>query len=303
MFETAFRSAPALSLLGYPYAGFLAASTIVGDSGATVVGADGQPCELVCPGIGYWLFGPESRFTWRTFRPYPNPFPAGETAPRVKALVQNGCGAILLIEASGKLLDVYFQDIGPTNVFEPYGWNVAALDIPAGLQKEVVWRDTIPLAEPPSVCDLRAYIVARADLSTDSDRDGIPDARRRFLSASELAVVQSRKLLGSDEGEPVVPPERPTASVRTESFTSKHGRTVFVDPRGNDSHRGRIATCMANDGPKRTISAGLEEAESGDTLVIHAGHYGEPLNTAGRGIALRIEGHVDLTRKGSKTKE
>jgi hypothetical protein len=60
---------------------------------------------------------------------------------------------------------------------------------------------------------------------------------------------------------------------------------------------------MANDGPKRTISAGLEEAESGDTLVIHAGHYGEPLNTAGRGIALRIEGHVDLTRKGSKTKE
>ena len=66
---------------------------------------------------------------------------------------------------------------------------------------------------------------------------------------------------------------------------------------GHDGFSGRLSIAVVNDGPKQTIRAGLAEATSGDTLVIRQGEYAEPLNVAGKGIAVRIEGHVDLTEK------
>jgi hypothetical protein len=73
---------------------------------------------------------------------------------------------------------------------------------------------------------------------------------------------------------------------------------VYVDRQiGSDTLSGRATTVVGNDGPKKTICAGLAEAAAnpGSTLVIKSGRYGENLNVAGKNISVVIQGNVDIS--------
>jgi hypothetical protein len=286
-----------LNLLGPPFVGSIrpeATGLVAGrlQSGTLALPGSGPISELL-PGSAYWLRVVDSPFAWRVSRPYANPFPASDAPPRVTAITLDGTKVLLTIATAGltgATLDVYFQDLGPSNTLVAEGaWSVAALDLDVG--QEIVWSDD--LAGLGEVA--RVYLIAT---SQDLDADGIPDARRHFLAPGELAramanysrlkgrgLIARRNLEGAAPSAPAANP------------APGRGPLVFVHPQGNDAHSGRIAVFVVGDGPKRTVRAGLSEAGPGDTLVIRAGRYGEPLDARGRGIAIRIEGPVDLTQR------
>src|SRR5262245_30318623 len=49
------------------------------------------------------------------------------------------------------------------------------------------------------------------------------------------------------------------------------GRVLHVSPRGDDSHAGNALS------PWRTVAKAAREARAGDTVILHAGVYREPL--------------------------
>ena len=76
--------------------------------------------------------------------------------------------------------------------------------------------------------------------------------------------------------------------------------TVFVDARdGDDACTGR-ARCRAagapDDGPKRSLGAGLAALAEGGRLVVTGGAFDEGLDVRGRAVDVRIDGEVALGR-------
>lgn len=78
------------------------------------------------------------------------------------------------------------------------------------------------------------------------------------------------------------------------------GRIVYVDRKlGKDTWAGRAGHATAdNNGPKRTVAAGVKALRDGDQLVISDGVYGETLDVRGKKSIVRIRGNVVL--KGTK---
>lgn len=73
------------------------------------------------------------------------------------------------------------------------------------------------------------------------------------------------------------------------------GRVIYVDQRvGNDSFSGRHSVAVSQDGPKKTIRAGLGEMAEGGIMVIRSGTYSENLDVVGRDVHVSIDGHVVL---------
>ena len=145
----------------------------------------------------------------------------------------------------------------------------------------------------------RYYLVGRADI--DSDGDGIPDAREIFVYNTDPAkppvyipaeTNSAESALDKDNastnGIPVPPPVARWVV----------GRIIYVDKKlGSDALSGRRPIIVDQDGPKKTIKAGLTAADAGDTLIIKGGWYDEDLNDSGRNISVIIKGHVDLSAR------
>ncbi len=75
----------------------------------------------------------------------------------------------------------------------------------------------------------------------------------------------------------------------------QRGWIVYVDRgAGHDEWPGRSPVVVADDGPKRSIRAGLSSVEPGGTMIIKSGQYAEGLRIAGRNIKVRIKGRVRL---------
>ena len=73
------------------------------------------------------------------------------------------------------------------------------------------------------------------------------------------------------------------------------GKIVYVDQMTGDDCNSGVASSSANDGPKKTVHAGLAAANNEDIVVVREGNYGEDLNVAGRNVTVFIEGTVNLS--------
>ena len=83
--------------------------------------------------------------------------------------------------------------------------------------------------------------------------------------------------------------------------------TVFVDARdGDDACTGRARSRAAgapDDGPKRSLGAGLAALAGGGRLVVTGGAFGEGLDVRGRAVDVRIDGEVALGRRAAPRRE
>ncbi|MDD4869423.1 MAG: hypothetical protein PHR77_02590 [Kiritimatiellae bacterium] len=324
---------PSLNLVGYPY------SASKGGSSAPSPDISGSPIlplsdSLFEMGKGYWYNNTSSVATvWIETRPYADVFPAEGGKPVIAGIqTGNGKEAILTIECegvSGERLDIYYQDLMTPDCIDrgkdyvtpkrwveggEGGWLIADIDIPVNGKTIVEWTDSGTVAsalradslvsDRKSVNEIfaRYYLVGRADI--DMDKDGVPDARQKFVLGRNLSVESGTVASALRSDASLVSTNLSSVSSNLVSgsrhlplaISSFRCRIIYVDKNSGADHlKGRSAVVAGSDGPKKTIRAGLEEAGSeGNTLIIKSGTYGENLNIAGKNISVRIEGNVDL---------
>jgi len=302
---------PGLNLVGYPYAGAVPREeTALKDDVLTDASNTNSPEELKM-GEAYWLnVTGEACRVWMETRPYANVFPEDEEPPVIEGLqVLGGTSVVLTIRGTGvegERLDVYYQDVGPESRFSSTGgWALAASDLQTEGEAVMQWTDT-----GLEGIFGRYYLVGRGDL--DLDGDGIPDAREQFIAGSSVAIDGALTSEMSDldsEGSFLTDLQTDALTIGTNCASNvtasvQLARIIYVDQaRGNDSFAGKSPIRSLGDGPKKTIRAGVEEADGGGVLVIQAGTYAEDLNVHGRQVSVRMEGLVILSDRGHRNRE
>ena len=321
---------PSLNMVGYPFSTSKdLADTCLSDllDGTNVL-LDADVREVVSGplgiGQGYWLRrDADTSQIWTELRPYADVFPSGDEAPCISSIhvLDNGESVELSIVTTGDAtatFEVFYKDVGPDDEVDvATGWRIAATGIRGSAH---TWVD-VGSEDRASVSDVHAryYLLARSDV--DVNGNGIPDAREVFVEGlawpvagrsgtSDQALIANDRTSNTTDYSSEIEggiagtnnaacATRPTVPARVAL-----GKIVFVDRMsGNDSLSGRSMVVVDNDGPKRTIAAGLRAVKRGGTVVINQGSYGEDLNVAGRDLDVRIRGSVDLTGQSDRKAE
>lgn len=250
-------------------------------------GIELDACDTLQPFHAYWYRhrGPKG-FSASFTRPYALPVAPDRILPDIPALQCSSMAAISLKVPAGSTWDIYAMELGATGTLDIVrGWHPVAESVPEkdGLLQ---WQDPSPIS------GARLFMPARSDV--DSDSDGLPDTREIFRHFTDPAKKDSdgdglpdgweitRNLdplrnnasenAGQNGGGNVQ--DRKRAAAPNES--KKAGKTFFVDEKiGNDNWRGIKAAANMDEGPLKTIRAGISKAADGDTVVIAAGHYSE----------------------------
>lgn len=296
-----------LTAIGYPY------STAINIEDTGLAGSSLQDgSTMLRPGKGYWhLSSNEYNTIWTEIRPYENNFPGESQLPAITGIEvgEDGQTIELTIECASadQVLDVFYKDMDLSNPFDSLaGWRLAETELYVGAEGIVNWVDSAHSARPMiNEVPGRYYLVGRADI--DSDGDGIPDARELFVNQTDPYAVyvpqEMSEIIPHDEMTFLTNVVNGTnvVTVITSNLAQRRppeilvGRIIYVDRKiGGDNLSGQSPVVIDQNGPKQTITAGLKEVRSGDTLIIKGGRYGEDLKITGKNIKVRLEGAVDL---------
>jgi hypothetical protein len=245
---------------------------------------------------GYWYQRNGEPVVWSVERPYGSIFKEG-ALPAVIAMGSRSQGSIFVTirPDKGETVDMLVQDLVNNAGFKADGvWQVVGMDLD-GKGKDLDFVDQ-------KGGEGRVYLVLNS-----KDRDQIyetagENARLRpewtrmdgdlafdlqYLNPSPDVFVQGDldKKVAIKAGNMTMIPS-----------VSIHRTLVHVDHRsGRDTFSGHFRSVSGNDGPKKTIQAGLKAAEKGGTVVVHDGTYlGNHLNIAGRDVNVQVVGQVDL---------
>ena len=297
--------AEGVDLIGYPFA----ASVDVEESGlqGQVLNADGTPAARLDTGAGYW-HSQGTGTLWRASRPYESLGSDDTATPRITGmqLAKKGRGIVLTIATSGERreeIDIFYQDLTPEQGLSfQRPWHLARQSLPTRRETSITWTDRTASEELMSDGAIgRCYLVGRSDV--DSDNDGVPDARQRLVF---LRDPEAGNRVEPDPGDDLPPDqaagtngvgtvEQPDSGAGRSRGPRRRGWIVYVDRnRGQDALPGRSPVVVADDGPKKSIRAGLASVEPGDTMIVKSGQYRESLRIAGRNIKVRIKGRVRL---------
>jgi hypothetical protein len=296
---------PSLNLIGYPYSTPIVVtntSLLDGDailSGDQLIDPTGELSitNILIMGRGYWYNNSSTTARiWNELRPYSSLFSESAMVPSVTSItpMNGGVQITLAISCYGiQTVDIFYKDLSEDGTFDPIrNWELAETNgVPASGASAVNWTDYGSTNRlPVNLVDGRVYLVADADI--DSNGDGIPDARAQFVYGMNVqtnASMQTSMSAASNMASLVTT----NTPVQTSSIT---GSVFYVDTVvGSDNLSGLTQVVAGNNGPKKTIKAGLNVAAPGGTLVIKAGHYAEDLNIAGRNISVVLNGNVDIS--------
>ena len=169
------------------------------------------------------------------------------------------------------------------------GWRIAQQGInPAG-RDLVEWSDSGGRTRPATdQVTARYYMVA--DASIDSNGNGDPDSREIFLDDNYVLAGTfrgaGRNRGGHGDSNVSRNPHDPRVSTE---------RIMYVDQTiGRDLLTGRSPIVVGNDGPKKTIRAGIGDATEGDQMIIKTGRYRESVDFSEKDLNVVMEGDVDL---------
>ncbi len=296
------------------------------NGGEIVAGEEGSsPLFGMMPGSAYWYRNNgDLAFTWAVARSYPNLFGSSDQArPRVVDMETLGGRAVLAVEPAGEAgekLELYminFTDLTKVNLAT--GWQVVATDISVTGNKTIYLTDDNPESktDEASSGSGRLYLVVRGDI--DTDKDGLPDARERFVHGSNPLAADSDGDGLPDGWEAAHQFDLTRADANLDSdgdgFSNAEEFERKTDPRdaqsakvtwyanssvGNDAWTGRALSQDAQDGPFLRINKALEKAIKGDRVEVASGAYNEDVDISGRDINFVTIGNVVLQSSDRK---
>ena len=298
--------APALNLIGFPYSTAIAFDdtglwNLMQSSEDQITDVSTNAQDKMLPGTGYWYNRTGDSVVWSEVRPYADLFPADNNPPRITGFsVTDGGNSIKLQLARSGIqnVDIFYKEMSETGGLDTAtGWSIAESNIPA---TQVEWVDYgSNKRSPVNEVYGRYYLVGNTDV--DSNGNGIPDAREIFCSAMSNSFHGIGRVVSSPatavSSNIIVQVVAGTNGLSSPiSVNVMHDGIIYVDQQnGSDALSGCAAVVAGSAGPKKTIGAGLNAAESGNTLVIKSGHYSENLNIAGRNVSVVIAGNVDIS--------
>ena len=181
---------------------------------------------------------------------------------------------------------------------------------------ETVFPEGVPQEIDSADYDPSRVVLCANLLSTlppESARTGLRAHTGPEKAEKQEAEKTERQRTSKEEGHSgadreALPGEGPEPAARTNApgqsasrpVSRVQGRIVYVDRKcGKDTWAGRAGRATAdNNGPKRTVAAGVKALRDGDQLLISDGVYGETLDVRGKRTLVRIKGDVAL--KGTK---
>ncbi len=242
-------------------------------------------------GKGFWYerVGTNS-FWWSEPRPYADAFSTGTHTPQIAAVYAAADRRAVTLSIScsgsqGEMLEIFYKDMGPTNVFvSESGWSVADEGITTTGRTSLTWTDSGSTNRSRvTVAFCRIYLVARQDI--DIDGNGISDARELFVGrASDSGTDDGGSGSTDGQGQTNAPNQSPVEG------------TIYVDCNtGNDLNDGLMPAVADGHGPVRTVQAGVDLARSGGRVQVASGVYvGPALNFGSKKITIAPVGHVIL---------
>jgi hypothetical protein len=328
---------PMLNLIGYPYSTPVSLSDTyllendVLSSGDELIDSTGElsvtnPLRM---GRGYWYKrnGDTAR-VWNELRPYGGDGLDNDGFPCVTDMRFNWdrTEIVLTIECGEKqdqTLDIMSKDLNPTNSFDTAsGWQLMEGNIPisavqtseevsdTGTVRMAQWTDIGVFGTGKRVNEVfgRAYLIGRADI--DSDGDGIPDARERFVYGTDprnadtdgdgmpdgWEITNGLNPLKDDSvGNPDGDGKSNIDEYRS-GTSPQHARekiaTIYVDATvGDDTNNGLSEKQSIDGGPKRSVNSAFRIAIPGDTVVVFGGVYYESVAVPS-GVTLSASGDV-----------
>lgn len=309
-----------LSLWGYPYASAVALQDariwdVLTNSSDRLIDAAGEPVsgQQTVMGQGFWYeHNTADCVVWSELRPYADEFTCTNPSVSIKKIEVLEEGTVVALHianaaATSTSVDVYWQDLASEQPFSgECGWHLAGGQLGLDASATIIWEDRggtnrLGVSTVPG----RYYLVGRTDL--DSDSDGVSDVRERFVHGTDpYSTLTSTALASSTSIEPASSNE----ATRTESSTNTYsgsvsntppatpvsivGRIIYVNRNlGNDVHAGTARMPTLDNGPKKTIRAGLAAVREGGTVVVEGGAYPENMHI-GRDTRVHISGTVSV---------
>ena len=284
---------PGMNLIGRSYN----QSAAVENSGRDFV-ADGQGHMVsnMVPGVGYWYSRrePGSKI-WVEVSPVADTFPPEGSLPAISDVtVADGKVVLTIATSGGGKLDVYYRDKGATNALDlERDWKIAAQDIPVNGQETLIWTDSGPAIDEagPST---RLYLVGNSSVL---GLDGSPLCRSHYVAGKPLpSTVSGGQLLASSILPAPAGSQSTEATSRGKTRKGASCRIIYVDrAQGGDHLPGLSPVVVSGDGPKKTVSSGLQAAgNDGSTVIVKSGTYGETVNLSGKNVNVVIQGNVRL---------
>jgi hypothetical protein len=249
-------------------------------------------------GQGYWCQRNGEPVAWSVARPYGAIFKEG-ALPAIIAMGSRSQGSVFVTirPDKGETVDLLVQDLVNNSGFKAEGvWQVVGMDLDGkGGDLDVVDQKG---------GSGRVYLVLNS-----KDRDQIYETAGENVRLrpewtrmdGDLTFDLQYLSPSSDDTVPGEPDKKVAIKAGNVTMIPSlgihiHRKVVHVDRRsGRDTFSGHLRSVSGNDGPKKTIQAGLKAAEKGGTVVVHDGTYlGNHLNIAGRDVNVQVVGQVDL---------
>lgn len=307
---------PRLNAAGYPYACDVNVSDTSLEEYVSVPGG------MLHMGQGFWIdvTGRHEKI-WRETRPYEFSAAFDDAKTRITGMQVIHEGRSLKLQLvsepeNNAAWHLWTLDVQPGGGFDERGdWRRAAVDVLSG-SRYVEWVDS----------DAVTNIYARYYMLSTADRvEQLQNTLSRKTNRSNNELMSSADHLDPEPGFSLSVSSNQYESmmmsipgVSNGQTQSQNGssRMIYVDQKhGNDQFDGRSpvalsakpdsascrragkAVARGRSGPKRTIRRGLEIAEPGDLLVIHAGQYTENMHLASCDVKVRIQGKVRITSR------
>jgi len=288
---------PQLSLIGNPSVSAISNHTFTLDGDEII---DPRTSELISGrlpiGQGMWYSRNQSSPGVIEFDSPLSGWPIQEDAPIIADISVNETGLVFVIVEGlpGMEVELYGQDVSLDGSLKESGWTWLAYGL-VGADGLYVSEDH-GLAADGGASSLRCYM---ASVSGTDINSALVQSSGSTDSNSSSAVVTyptNDEVITEDDTSSTVQDSNQQSGTNDFPVTvTTRARVIYVSELiGKDEFTGRKQVRSANDGPKKTVIAGLTEALGEDVVIVMDGVYAEAVRIKPEHGVVRIKGNVRI---------
>jgi len=288
---------PQLNLIGNPSVSVISNGMFVLDGDEIL---DARTPELTSDrlpiGRGMWYSRNQSGPGVVEFEPPLSGWPMQEDAPIIADISVNATGSVFVIVEGlpGMEVELYGQDVSLDGSLKESGWKWLAYGMVGDDGLYVI--EDLGLAAGGDASSLRCYMASVSGTDVNSELN--QSSGSTDTDGSSTVVTYPTIGEGIFDGDSTSTVQDSTQQSGTNEFpvtVTTRARVIYVSELiGKDEFTGRKQVRSANDGPKKTVIAGLTEALGEDVVIVMDGVYAEAVRIKPEYGVVRIKGNVRI---------